>query len=208
MAARNVDAPPAPTWDLRDLYESPEDPAWEKDLLASVERAGRFQAERRGLGGRDPSSRSAAEFTAALTEYESIQEQGLKPFLYASLLFSEDTQNSRFQGLLQKAKEQWNELENRLLFFRLAIIALPDETLKSFLAHEPLRPYEHAISFLRRFRPYTRAEKEEEILSRKNLTGRSAFVNLFDEYTGSFTFRLEVEGEEREFTGPQMLSFL
>jgi len=196
---------PAIVWDLSDLYPSPDDPSWAQDLKRALEKASQFQtayknANLPGLG--------ASEFFRALKKYESIQEEGLKPFLYASLLFSEDTQNERCQALLQQAKEQWNELENQLLFFRLALIGLSEENLQSLFEFQPLQNYEHALRFLRRFRPFTRNEPEEEIISRKNLTGRSAFATLFDEYTGSFTFQLEVEGEKKELTGSQMLALL
>jgi len=193
------------TWDLADLYPTPGDPAWADDLNRGVERARRFQASYKGI---DLSLLSPAAFFQALKEYESIQEEGVKPFLYASLLFSEDSQNTEYKTLLQKAKEQWNELENHLLFFRLALIGLSEDKIEEILSDPSLKDYGHALQFLRRFRAFTRSEKEEEILSRKNLTGRSAFTTLFDEFTGAFSFRLEVEGEEKEFTASQMLSLL
>jgi oligoendopeptidase F len=193
------------SWDLTDLYQTSREPAWADDLNRGVERARQFQAAYKGS---DFSLFSPAAFFQALKEYESIQEDGVKPFLYASLLFSEDSQNNEYKTLLQKAKEQWNELENQVLFFRLALIGLPHEKIQGLLSHPPLKVYEHALYFLRRFQSFTRGEKEEEIFSRKNLTGRSAFTTLFDEFTGSFSFRLEVEGEEKEFTGSQMLSLL
>jgi len=193
------------TWDLTGLYPAPGDPSWAEDLSKGLERAGRFRSAHKGT---DLSLLSPADFLRALEEYESLQEEGVKPFLYASLLFSEDSQNSEYKTLLQKAKERWNDLENQLLFFRLALIDLPEEKLGEFLSHPPLKAYEHALRLLRRFQPFTRGEREEEIFSRKNLTGRSAFTTLFDEFTGSFTFRLEVEGGEKEYTGSEMLSFL
>jgi len=193
------------TWDLTDLYPTPREPSWVDDLNQGLEGARKFQSSYKDA---DLTALSPAVFLQALKEYESIQEEGLKPFLYASLLFSEDSQNGEYKSLLQKAKEQWNEIENQLLFFRLALISLPEEKLQDLLSHPPLKAYEHALGFLRRFRPFTRGEKEEEILSRKNLTGRSAFTALFDEFTGSFTFRFEMEGEEKELTGSQMLSLL
>jgi oligoendopeptidase F len=192
-------------WDLTDLYQTPGVPDWADDLHRGVERARQFQASYKGA---DLSLLSPDAFFQALKEYESIQEEGVKPFLYASLLFTEDSQNNEYKTLLQTAKEQWNELENQLLFFRLALIGLPQEKFQELLSHPPLKTYHHALDFLRRFRPFTRGEKEELIFSRKNLTGRSAFTTLFDEFTGSFSFRLEVEGEEKEFTGSQMLSHL
>ncbi|MBM4332516.1 MAG: M3 family oligoendopeptidase [Deltaproteobacteria bacterium] len=192
-------------WDLSDLYGSPEDPSITEDLRSSADRAKQFQEMYKG---KEIASLEPPAFFPALKEYESIQEAGVKPFLYASLLFSEDTQDNRYKALLQQAKERWNELENQFLFFRLALIGLPEERLHRLLEYEPLQVYEHALRFLRRFRDFTRPEKEEEILNRKNLTGRSAITTLFDEFTGSFTFRLTVDGVEKEFTGSGLLAML
>ena len=106
-------------WDLSDLYQGPDDPRFFQDLERSRARAGEFQATYKGTS---ITSLNSPAFLRALKEYESIQEDGLKPFLYASLLFAEDTQNDRYKALMQGAKEQWSELENRLLFFRLALV--------------------------------------------------------------------------------------
>ncbi len=193
------------TWNLSDLYGGPDDPSWDSDLKKNLKRAREF---RDVFHNSDLSALPPPELFQAVKEYENIQEEGLKPFLYASLLFSENSQNEVYKTLLQRAKEQWNELETRLLFFRLALMAFPEEHLERLLEYEPLRKYEHALRFLRRFQPFTRNLREEEILSRKNLTGRSAFTTLFEEFTGSLVFRLKIEGEEKELTGSQMLAML
>jgi oligoendopeptidase F len=192
-------------WDLSDLYQGPDDPHFLQDLERSRARAGEFQAAYKGIS---ITSLKSPDFLRALKEYESIQEGGLKPFLYASLLFAEDTQNDRYKALMQGAKEHWSELENQLLFFRLALVGLSEDHLQTLLTYEPLKAYEHSLQFLRRFREFTRGEREEEIINLKNMTGRSAFMTLFDEFTGSFTFHLTVEGEEKEMTGSEMLSLL
>src|SRR5512135_362921 len=193
------------TWNLSDLYAGPEDPSWDADLKRNLERAREFRDAFQKI---DVSALPPPDLLRVLKQYENIQEEGLKPFLYASLLFSENSQNEVYKALLQRAKEQWNELETRLLFFRLALMAFTEEHLERFLKYEPLRNYEHALRFFRRFQPFTRNLNEEEILSRKNLTGRSAFTTLFEEFTGSLAFRLQIDGEEKELTGSQMLALL
>ncbi len=194
-----------PQWDLGDLYSGVEDPSIQEDLQKAVADSKAFQA---AFKEKIISDLEASSFLQALQKYEAIQEEALKPFLYASLLFSEDSQNEAYKSLLQWSKEQWTESENHLLFFRLALIELPEERLQALLKFPSLKSYVHALKFLRRFRPFTRGEEEEEILNRKNLTGRSAFRTLFDEFTGSFTFHLAVEGEEKELTGSEVLALL
>ncbi len=195
---------PAPKWNLSDLYAGPEDPSLAGDMERSLAEARDFQN-----AYQDPPARlEPVEFLRRLQRYEAILEKGVKPLLYASLLFSEDTQDERYKALLQEMREKWSDLENRLLFFRLFLIGLPEEIVRGYLAYGPLQVYGHALSSLRRFRPFTRSEKEEEILNRKNMTGRSAFTTLFDEFTGAFTYRLETDGTEKEYTGTEMLAML
>ncbi len=192
-------------WDLSDIYRNPEDPALATDMERALKRARDFQTASRQPGINDL---APEDFWRLLRQYESIQEDGLKPFLYANLLFSEDTQNSQFKALLQKTREYWSEVENSLLNFRLGLIGLPEAKLRSLMGYEPLKGYAHALQFLRRFREFTRGEKEEEIILRKNMTGRSSFITLYDEFIGSFTFSLTVDGEEKELTGSEMLALL
>lgn len=192
-------------WDLAELYNGPDDPRISADLERSMARARKLQADYKG---RALEELSPSGFLTALQEYEALQEEGLKPLLYASLLFSENTQNEESKALRQKAQEHWNTLENQILFFRLALIGLAEERLQFFLEDKKIQPYAHALHFLRRFREFTRNEPEEEILSRKNLTGRAAFTTLFDEFTGAFSFRLSVDGEEKELTGSEVLALL
>jgi len=192
-------------WDLSDLYPGPQAPAISSDLDGSLQKAKQFQERYKN---EEINALRPSEFLQALKEYESIMEEGLKPFLYASLLFAEDSQNTEYKSLLQKGKERWNELENQVLFFRLALTRLPESRRQDFLNYPPLQNYRHALEFFHRFHPFTLAEKEEEIINRKNMTGRSAFMTLFDEFTGAFVFPLKVEGEEKELTGSEMLSLL
>jgi oligoendopeptidase F len=192
-------------WNLTDLYASPRDPALSLDLEKSLKTARDFQSEYQEI---EIASLEPADFFRALKRYEAILEIGLKPFLYGSLLFSEDTQDPVHKTLLQKGKEAWNQLENTLLFFRLALTRLPDSKLKALGDYSPLKEYRHALEFHHRFQPFTLKEKEEEIVNRKNLTGRSAFMNLFDEFTGSFVFHLKIGEQEKELTGSEMLALL
>ena len=126
------------TWDLTGLYQTPKDPSWADDLNRGLELARKFHAAYKGV---DFSLLSPAVFSQVLKEYESIQEEGVKPFLYASLLFSEDSQNNEYKTLLQNAKERWNDLETEILFFRLALIGLSEEKVREVLSHPPLKIY-------------------------------------------------------------------
>src|SRR4030095_7742722 len=60
----------------------------------------------------------------------------------------------------------------------------------------------------RRFKPHTLSEKEEQVANQKNLTGRSAFEQLYEELTGSLRFKVKVDGEEQELTDGEVMALL
>lgn len=192
-------------WNLSDLYSEPNDPTILQDLDSSLRQAEDFQKKYKEV---NLENLSPQDFFLALQEYESIIENGLKPLLYASLLFTEDTQNDFYKNLRQRALEKWNAVENILLFFRLAIINLSENKCSFLLSYEPLQEYAHTLQHWRRFREFTLQEKEEYIINCKNLSGKTALATLFDEFTSSFTFRLTIDDEEKELTGSEMLALL
>lgn len=192
-------------WDLSYLYAEPNNPTFHQDLARSLKQAQDFQKKYKEVKLENLSPR---DFYLALQEYESIAENSLKPLFYASLLFSADTQNDLYKNLRQKSLEKWNEVENLLLFFRLAIINLSDNKCNFFLSYEPLQEYAHVLQHWRHFREFTLKEKEEYIINCKNLSGKAALATLFDEFTSAFTFPLTIDGEEKELTGSEMLALL
>jgi oligoendopeptidase F len=191
-------------WDLSELYSGPEDPRIEASIADSRQRAETFAANYRdklaGLTG--------SRLAQVLGEYEALSEEIGRPTFYAGLLFSEDTQNPRAQQLVQRTREAATQTANLLIFFVLELIALDDSQVATLMSAPEMAPYGHYLTILRRFKPHTLSEKEEQILNQKNLTGRSAFEQLYDELTGSLRFKATVEGEERELTDSEVMALL
>ena len=47
---------------------------------------------------------------------------------------------------------------------------------------------------VRQSKAYTLSEKEEQLLKEKDLSGRQAFVKLYDQLAGSLTFPVMIAG--------------
>lgn len=192
------------TWNTALLYPAPDSPELESDLSSFEDLAAGFRQqyfeEIAGL--------SAEALHKAVIEYETLQQRMAKPFCYAHLLFAEDSGNETYRMLAQRCSELGNRLSQQLLFFDLELMNLPDETFESLCALPQAVNYVHFLQGLRKFRPHMLQENEERLLTRKNLTGISAFTKLFDELSASFTYRLTLEGEERDYTGEELLSLL
>ncbi len=195
-----------PAWDLSALYAGADDPRLERDLEEARSGAVGFAARwRPRLAAADL---GAAELAGALVEWETIQVRGRRPGFYASLLFAADTQSSAAQRLLEHTRERWAEIDNLLVFFTLGLARLPDQVFVPLIDAAELADYRYYLTHLRRQGPHLLAEGEEQVITRKNLAGRDAFVLLFEELTGAFRFTLAVDGEERTLTGEEMLALL
>jgi oligoendopeptidase F len=192
------------TWDTISLYPAPDAPELERDFADGSARAKEFRE--RYLGR--VALLDAAGLREALVAYEALEELLVRPQLYAHLLFSADSGNDLHKTLSQRAAEFGNLMGRELLFFDLEVMAIPDEAFDGLAADARLATYRHYLAMIRKFRRHTLPEREEQLLKQKGLTGADAFSRLFDELSASFTFRLEVEGEEQEFTGEELLGFL
>jgi len=192
------------TWNTALLYPAPDSQQLENDLSSFESSAADF---------RDRYFEKVAELDAdtileAVREYERLQVLMSKAFCYAHLLFADDSGNETYLALSQRCSELGNRLSQQLLFFDLELMNLADDRFDALCALPDAKGYVHFLAGIRKFRPYTLKENEERLLTRKELTGMRAFVKLFDELSASFTYRMELDGTEQDFTGEELLSLL
>src|SRR5262249_11081970 len=70
--------------------------------------------------------------------------------------------------------------------------------------HPQLAKYRHFLEHKRAWRPHYLSEPEEKILDDKAVTGRAAFVRLFDETCASMRFPFEHDGRVESLTMQQI----
>jgi oligoendopeptidase F len=192
------------TWNTALLYPAPDSPELEADL-------GSFDALAADFRSRyfeKIVSLDAPDALKAVREYENLQTRMCKPFCYAHLLFAADSSDQTALALAQRCSELGSSISQQLLFFDLELMNLEDQAFEALCSLSEASPYVHFLLGIRKFRPYTLKENEERLLTRKNLTGISAFTKLFDELSASLRYRMELDGEERDFTGEELLSLL
>ncbi|MDA8429824.1 MAG: M3 family oligoendopeptidase [Geobacteraceae bacterium] len=192
------------TWNTAMLYPAPDSPQLELELAS-------FEALATDFRNRYFEKTAELDVTAilvAVREYERLQVQMSKTFCYAHLLFADDSGNTTYLALSQRCSELGNRLSQQLLFFDLELMNLSDERYEAFCALPDAKNYMHFLSGVRKFRHYTLKENEERLLTRKELTGMRAFTKLFDELSASFSYRMELNGTEQDFTGEELLSLL
>jgi oligoendopeptidase F len=191
-------------WNLGELYAGPDDPRIETDLTEAHRQAEAFAQAYRGK----TATLDGPGLARALETYERLSELEGRPSFYAGLLFAADTQNQKAQQLVHRTREAATETSNILVFFALDLIALDDDRVAVLLAAPEMVEYRHYLETLRRFKPHTLSEKEEQVINQKTLTGRSAFEQLYEELTGSLRFRVTVDGHEQDLSDGEVMALL
>jgi oligoendopeptidase F len=191
-------------WDTTRLYLSPLAEELDGNIADAAAQAGAFREKYFGK----VASLDAEGVMEALIAYESLQELIAKPQSYAYLLFAADSENDTHKKLSQRTAEFGNKMSRELLFFDLELIELPEGNYGRLINDARLAGYRHFLESLRKYRPHTLPEREERLLKQKSLTGVDAFTRLFDELSASFRYRLEIDGEEQELTGEELLGLL
>ena len=194
-------------WDLSDLFAAHDDRQIESTLVNCRSSAEKFAARFR-LALENPATLTAATLREALEELARIYEALGRVGSYAGLLYAADTAKPEYQDLEQRVEQRGTEIRNLLLFFELAWLKLEDDIADKLIKDEQLKPYQHYLTSLRRYRPHTLSELEEKLLNERDNTGRNAFGRLFSEITSSLVFKLERVGKTEELNLSQILSLL
>jgi oligoendopeptidase F len=187
-------------WDLSDLYKSPDDPALAGDRKSVLIDADAFAAKYRGR----ISELSEDEFLNAIREYEQIIQKLRKIGSYSHLKWTVNTEDPELGKLMQQANELGSEVSQKLVFFDVEWLKIDDDKAQELIESDVLKPYEHYLRISRLYKDHTLDEGQEQVMSAKNVTGRSAWNRYFDETMGAARF--ELDGET--ITQQQVLSKL
>jgi oligoendopeptidase F len=195
------------SWDLTDLYAGVDDPAINRDLATALERARAFESTYRGRI--NPSGGPTADvLLSAVRELEGLYEQMDRPIIYASLVHAAKTDDPRHGALLARTREQRTVINKHLIFFDLEWVHVEDEAARRLLDDPRLATYRHYLKQKRAWRPHYLSEPEEKILEEKSVTGRSAFVRLFDETVATLRSPFEHAGRSESLSLEQILARL
>lgn len=187
-------------WDLSDLYESTDDPKLKQDKESIVERAESFASSYKGkIADLEPS-----EFLKMLQEYEALHDASGKIGSFAYLQWSTNTTDSEYGKLVQESNELSSEVHQKLVFLDVEWLAVDDAKAASLINHPELKKYHHYLESSRRYKNHVLEEKQEQVLSAKSVTGRSAWIRFFDETLGSAKFELD----GKEYSEQEVLSKL
>lgn len=177
-------------WNLSDLYDGVNDNQLKTDKKRVREKADAFADKYKGR----IADLDAEKLAEAFNEYENILDLIGKIGSFSHLLWSTDTNNPAFGKLMQEANELSSAIHQKLVFFDVEWLKIDEDRARSLIESKELSSYKHYLETSRRYKEHTLSEKEEQILSAKSVTGRSAWNRFFDESLGAARF--EVDGDE------------
>ncbi|MCD4752831.1 MAG: M3 family oligoendopeptidase [Anaerolineaceae bacterium] len=186
-------------WSLDDLFTGAGSPELEAAFSELEALVGAFEKLRERL----TDGISSEVFMDVVSQVDKINRIAHRMYAFVELWYTEDTQNQQAMALLGRIEQFVTELSNRTLFFNLWWKKLNNENAERLMADSG--DYRYWLEQIRNFKEYTLSEAEEKVINLKDITGSSALNTLYDTITNRYTFKLVVEGEEKELTRGELM---
>lgn len=181
-----------PTWNLSDLYDSLIDPKIDQDISQAKQMVEDFCKAYQNKFDQD--NWQAVELYQAITEYEKILTLLGKLISFSGLSYYGDLKDQIIQQFHQKIQELYTNLNAQMVFFTLNLNQISDGRLEqAYIKHKELKHYIPWLKQLRILKPYQLSHDIEKLFMEKNVTGRSAWVRLYDEILATLEFDLDDE---------------
>lgn len=169
-----------PTWNLSDFYSSISDKKISADLKKIEKDTKKFVSDFAGKINKI----SAPKLFEAIQNYEKISENIGKISSYSYLIYAADLSNQKNISFYQNISEALIGIESQLIFFTIELNEVDEKKLKN----PALKKYQPFIRDSRIFKKYQLSNELEKFSLEKNITGRNAFVRLFDETVNNLKF--------------------
>ncbi len=146
------------TWRLEDIYD--DEQKWEADFNKITELADKIAAYKGKL------SESAQNLLDAYVVSEELEHVLDRVYGYAHMREDQDTANSKYQSLHQRAMSAYVAAGEKTAFMSPEILEIPDDELNKFYAEcEGLAKYKRAIGEIRRLKDHMLSSEMEELLA-------------------------------------------
>lgn len=193
---------PQTRWSLEALFPTPDHPEVSQAVEQLEETTAAIEALRPTLSP----DMSGQDFAEVLKLVETFLELAHRLGSYGQLWFSEDTQNQPALAFMGRMEQLLTDAQNRILFFNLWWKGLEDDAAERLLEYAGDARY--SLEQERLFKDYTLSEPEEKIINVKDVNGVSALNTLYDMITNKFVFELEVDGEKKELTRGELMTYV
>ena len=183
----NNNPPELPEWDLTDIYQAPDSKELESDFQRAEALSKDFAKCYRG----NLADISGDELGHAIRDFEIITEILCRAMSYAQLLYAANVSDGECGRFYQTTQERITDISGVTLFFQLELNRLDSEVLERQLRSKGAAHYVSWIRNVRVFRDFQLSDELEKLLHEKSVSGRSAWIRLFDETEASLRFLLD-----------------
>lgn len=193
----------ANTWRLEDIF--PTDAEWETEFQAVKEllpKATEFKGKL---------SESANVLLATLQYEDEVSMRLEKLYTYAHMRYDQDTTNSVYQALNDRATNLYSQAASSLAYIVPEILSIPEENLQSFLQeNKELGVYEHALEEITRQRSHVLSEAEEALLAEASevMNASNSTYGMLSDADLKFPCIQDEDGEEVEVTHGRFIHLL
>lgn len=166
------------TWNLSPLYKSDTDPKIKRDMKLAQEANYRFINKWKN---RDDYLKNPKILRQALDELDKIWTTvGITGDFgyYFSLRSTQEENNPKLKGILNKISETATIIDNDSQFFELKLAKVPPIIQKKFLKARELQPYHYWLKKLFANAHYLLSEVEEKILNLKSRPAHGQWVDM------------------------------
>ena len=155
---KRSDVPKEYTWDLESIFSTNKD--WEQTFQSLLQRIPELEALQGTL------AQSGQALLNVLRKRDEVFEKLEALFVYASMRKDEDTTNSKYQGMYDRAMQLFVRTSTALSYIEPEILALPQATLDRYVQETPgLQLYGQQLRDLNRKRPHVRSSEVEAVLA-------------------------------------------
>jgi oligoendopeptidase F len=183
------------TWNLESIFPTNDD--WDRHYQALQQRLPELEA----LAG--TLAQSGQALLAVLQKRDEIYKELESLYVYASMRKDEDTTNSAYQGMADRAMQLYVHTSTVAAYIEPEILALPQTMLDQFVIETPdLAIYGQQLRDLNRKRAHIRSAEIEAILAAAGeiADGPGSVFTMIDNADLKLPNIIDEEGEEIELT--------
>jgi oligoendopeptidase F len=191
------------TWGLESIFPTNED--WESAFKALQQGLPELEALRGTL------AQNGQALLTVLQKRDELFEKLETLFVYASMRKDEDTTNSTYLGMFDRAMQLYVHASTVASYIEPEILALPQTTLDKFVQETPgLSLYGQQLDELNRKRPHVRSSEVEAILAAAGeiSEGPDAIFSMIDNADLKLPLIQNEKGEEVQLTKGNYLVYI
>jgi oligoendopeptidase F len=200
---KRSDIPKEYTWDLESIYAHNDD--WERDFQTIQQKLPELTALKGTL------AQSGEALLRVLQKRDEIYQTLERLYVYASMRKDEDTTNSTYQGMADRAMQLFVQSSTFAAFIEPEILALPQEKLDQDLQEVTgLALYKQQLLDLNRQRPHVRSAEVEAILAAAGeiTDAPDAIFSMIDNADLKLPNIKNEQGEEVELTQGNYMTYI